>query len=124
LGARTVIRFQHLGNRPHMLDLIISDSTLPDGRTHIDVACEKGRIVAIGSSLKAEARETIDAGGYLLSPPFIDSHFHMDATLSLGIPRLNQSGTLLEGIRLWGELKPQLTHEAVIERALRYCDLA
>ena len=34
------------------------------------------------------------------------------------------SGTLLEGIALWGELKPQLTHEAVAERALRYCDLA
>jgi cytosine/creatinine deaminase len=48
----------------------------------------------------------------------------MDATLSLGIPRLNQSGTLLEGIALWGELKPLLTAEAVIERALRYCDLA
>jgi cytosine/creatinine deaminase len=42
----------------------------------------------------------------------------------LGIPRLNQSGTLLEGIALWGELKPLLTHAAVVERALRYCDLA
>ena len=59
-----------------------------------------------------------------MSPPFIDAHFHMDATLSLGMPRLNNSGTLLEGIALWGELKPLLTHEAVIERALRYCDLA
>jgi len=44
--------------------------------------------------------------GYLVSPPFVDAHFHMDATLSLGLPRLNQSGTLLEGIALWGELKP------------------
>jgi cytosine deaminase len=48
----------------------------------------------------------------------------MDATLSLGLPRLNVSGTLLEGIALWGELKPLLTHEAVVERALCYCDLA
>ena len=48
----------------------------------------------------------------------------MDATLSLGSPRLNVSGTLLEGIALWGELKPLLTHEALVERALRYCDLA
>jgi cytosine deaminase len=30
----------------------------------------------------------------------------MDATLSHGLPRINQSGTLLEGIALWGELKP------------------
>src|SRR5690606_28916118 len=50
--------------------------------------------------------------------------FHMDAALSYGIPRINRSGTLLEGIELWGELKPLLTHEAVQERALRYCDWA
>jgi len=48
----------------------------------------------------------------------------MDATLSLGLPRMNKSGTLLEGIQLWGELKPLLTAEAVIERALAYCDWA
>jgi cytosine deaminase len=66
----------------------------------------------------------IEAGGRLVAPPFADPHFHMDATLSLGLPRLNRSGTLLEGIALWGELKPLLTVEAVKERALRYCDLA
>ncbi len=60
----------------------------------------------------------------LVNPPFVDSHFHMDATLSLGLPRMNESGTLLEGIALWGELKPLLTTDAVIERALKYCDLA
>ena len=48
----------------------------------------------------------------------------MDATLSYGLPRINASGTLLEGIALWGELKPLLTHEAVKERALAYCDWA
>ena len=48
----------------------------------------------------------------------------MDATLSYGLPRINQSGTLLEGIALWGELKPQLTFEAIVERALTYCDWA
>jgi cytosine deaminase len=48
----------------------------------------------------------VDAAGQLLSPPFCDPHFHMDATLSYGLPRVNQSGTLLEGIALWGELKP------------------
>ncbi len=105
-------------------DLIFRNATLPDGRKGQDVAIAAGRIAAIGPSLQAEARETIDARGLLLSPPFVDCHFHMDATLSLGTPRLNVSGTLLEGIALWGELKPQLTREAVVERALRYCDLA
>src|SRR5271165_1417674 len=107
-----------------VFDLIIRDASLPDGRKGQDVAVSGGRIAAIEPGLEAEAGETIDARGYLLSPPFVDCHFHMDATLSLGQPRLNQSGTLLEGIALWGELKPLLTQEAVAERALRYCDLA
>jgi cytosine deaminase len=48
----------------------------------------------------------------------------MDATLSYGLPRINDSGTLLEGIALWGELKPTLVQEAIISRALTYCDWA
>ena len=105
-------------------DLIVRNATLPDSRPGLDIAVRGGRIAAIAPSIQAEAGRVIDAKGYLVAPPFVDCHFHMDATLSLGLPRMNQSGTLLEGIALWGELKPLLTHEAVIERALRYCDLA
>ena len=105
-------------------DLLIRNATLPDGRTGQDIAIEGGRIVAVQPNLAGEAGRAIDAAGHLVSPPFVDIHFHMDATLSLGLPRLNVSGTLLEGIALWGELKPLLTYEALVERALRYCDLA
>jgi cytosine deaminase len=107
-----------------MLDLILTGATLPDGRTGQDIAIKDGRIVEIRPAIAVEAMETIDATGRLVSPPFVDAHFHMDATLSLGLPRLNRSGTLLEGIALWNELKPLLTHEAVVDRALAYCDLA
>ena len=105
-------------------DLLVTNATLPDGRTGVDIAVADGRIVAIDRAIDAEAGEVVDAAGQLVTPPFVDPHFHMDATLSLGLPRLNQSGTLLEGIALWGELKPLLTEEAVVERAMRYCDLA
>jgi cytosine deaminase len=105
-------------------DLIVRGATLPDGRRDIDIAASGGRIVAIEPAIAAETGNEVDACGRLVAPPFVDCHFHMDATLSLGLPRLNQSGTLLEGIALWGELKPLLTVEAVAERALRYCDLA
>ncbi len=105
-------------------DLILKNANLPDGRTGVDIACKNGKIIEIGPKLPILAAEEIDCDGMLVSPPFVDSHFHMDATLSLGLPRMNESGTLLEGIALWGELKPILTIEAVIERALRYCDLA
>lgn len=107
-----------------MFDLLIKAAFLPDGRGPIDIAIKDGRIAVIGHVAAGDAAEVIDAGGHLVSPPFVDPHFHMDATLSLGMPRLNTSGTLLEGIALWGELKPMLTVEAVAERALRYCDLA
>ena len=106
------------------IDLLVKNARLPDGRAGMDIACEGGRITAVEPGIEAEAGRVIEADGRLVTPPFVDAHFHMDATLSLGLPRLNTSGTLLEGIALWGELKPLLTHEAVIERALRYCDLA
>jgi cytosine deaminase len=105
--------------------LLIRDATLPDGRQAQDLLLQDGRIAAIGSALAApDDAEVLDAGGWLLSPPFVDAHFHMDATLSYGLPRVNASGTLLEGIALWGELKPLLTQEAIVERALAYCDWA
>ncbi len=107
-----------------MFDLKITNASLPDGRTGIGIGIQNGRIAAIEPNLAGEAGEIIDASGQLVSPPFVDTHFHMDATLSLGQPRYNESGLLLEGIQIWGELKPLLTHEAVIQRALDYCDLA
>ena len=105
-------------------DLIVKNATLPDGRRGVDILCKDGFISDIGLNIDAEANQVIDAEGYLVSPPFIDPHFHMDATLSLGTPRLNVSGTLLEGIELWGELKPVQSIDDIIQRALKYCDLA
>jgi len=107
-----------------MLDLLITNASLLDGRTGMSVAVQNGRIVEVTPGLTAPAAETINAQGYLLTPPFCDPHFHMDATLSYGLPRVNESGTLLEGIAVWGELKPTLKAEAIIERALTYCDWA
>ncbi|MBL8583773.1 MAG: amidohydrolase family protein [Rhizobiaceae bacterium] len=104
-------------------DLIVKGGTLPDGRI-ADIGIAGERIAAIEPRIEAEAGRVIDAAGDLVAPPFVDPHFHMDATLSYGIPRINASGTLLEGIALWGELKPLLTHEAVKSRALAYCDWA
>ena len=105
--------------------MLIRHATLPDGRTDIDLLVQDGCIAAVGPQLPApEGMEVVDAQGWLITPPFVDAHFHMDATLSYGLPRVNRSGTLLEGIALWGELKPLLTQEALVERALAYCDWA
>jgi cytosine deaminase len=106
------------------MDLVIRNAILADGRRQIDIAIDGATIAAVGPRLALQGAREIDAGGDLVSTPFVDAHFHMDATLSYGLPRVNQSGTLLEGIALWGELKPQLAQDALVERALQYCDWA
>ena len=100
-----------------MLDLIIRNANLPDGRTGVDIAVANGLVSEVAPAIEAPAYREIDATGWLVSPPFVDSHFHLDSTLTYGQPRVNASGTLLEGIKIWGELKPTLTPETVKARA-------
>ena len=107
-----------------MFDLIVRGGTLPDGRV-ADIGIRGDRIAAVERLPDdVAAGAVIDATGDLVSPPFVDPHFHMDATLSYGQPRINASGTLLEGIALWGELREIATVEAMVARALDYCDWA
>ncbi len=106
------------------MDILVRGGMLPDG-SKADIAIAGDRIAEVAPVIDpAPGARIVDAGGCMISPPFVDPHFHMDATLSFGLPRVNQSGTLLEGIALWGELKPLLTPEAVRDRALAYCDWA
>ncbi|MEM9393558.1 MAG: amidohydrolase family protein [Pseudomonadota bacterium] len=104
-------------------DILLKGGTLPDGST-ADIGITGDRITGIGRLDGVEAGTIMDVTGDLVSPPFVDPHFHMDATLSYGTPRINASGTLLEGIGLWGELKKLATVEDLVERALEYCDWA
>jgi len=106
-----------------MFDLIVKQANLADGRI-VDVAVSGRQIMAVEDHIDAPAVQTIEARGCLLTAPFIDAHFHLDSTLSLGEPRLNQSGTLLEGIQIWNELKPDLTVESIKARARRSCEWA
>src|SRR5438128_3039825 len=78
----------------------------------VDLAIDGGRFVSGG-----EPRDTIDVEGRLVTPPLVDCHLHLDASLTAGKPRHNRSGTLIEGIHVWGELKESLTPEDVFERA-------
>ncbi len=104
-----------------MLDLLIKNVNLANGEKGRDIAVKDGEISQIAAAIQAPAKKVIEGNGQLASAPFVDSHFHMDSALSLGQPRLNQSGTLLEGIALWGELKPSLTVEVIKQRALEMC---
>ena len=85
----------------------------------LDVLTDSDRITAIrpAGEIAAEGRHELDAAGRLLSPPLVDPHVHMDAVLTVGEPRHNESGTLIEGILTWAERKPFLTHQDVKDRA-------
>ena len=107
-----------------MLDLILRRANLPDGRTGVDIGVADKRIVAMAPALAAEGAREIDATGRLVTPPFVDSHLHLDSTLSVGRPRFNESGTLLEGIEIWGALKPLISAQDVYDRALALCHWA
>ena len=104
-----------------MLQLLVRRATLIGQTSPVDIGCSDGRIVEVSARIEAEAEKEIDAGGCLVTAPFVDSHFHMDSTLTYGRPRVNQSGTLLEGIALWAELKPRLDGDDIKRRAHTLC---
>ena len=86
----------------------------------VDIRVEGDRIASItpaGSAKAAAADRVLEAEGRFLSPPLVDPHVHLDAVLTVGEPRHNESGTLIEGIQTWAERKPFLTHEDVKSRA-------
>jgi cytosine/creatinine deaminase len=85
----------------------------------VDVGIEDGRIGRIAARIEGRAGREIEAEGKLVSPPFIESHVHLDTTLTAGEPRWNESGTLFEGIQIWSERKKDLTREDVVARATR-----
>lgn len=59
----------------------------------------------------------LDADGNLVCPAFVEPHIHLDAALTAGEPRWNQSGTLFEGIECWSERKASLSRDDVLHRA-------
>jgi len=85
----------------------------------VDIGVADGRVRRIAPSIEGRAEHEIDADGRLVSPPFIESHVHLDTTLTAGEPRWNESGTLFEGIQIWSERKKSVSHQDVIERATR-----
>src|SRR5581483_2038508 len=83
----------------------------------VDLAADDSRWVRIGEELAVDAEREVDAAGRLVTPPLVDCHLHLDASLTAGRPRFNESGTLIEGIHVWGELKESLTADDVYTRA-------
>ncbi|HEY3724208.1 MAG TPA: amidohydrolase family protein, partial [Acidimicrobiia bacterium] len=69
-----------------MHDLVISGGTVVDGTgaapRRADVAIDGDRITEVGELEDRSARETIDAGGMLVTPGFVDVHTHFDGQIT------------------------------------------
>lgn len=85
----------------------------------LDIGIKDGIITAISPNLSESAHQELDLAGKLISPPFVESHIHLDSVLTAGEPRWNQSGTLFEGIEIWRDRKLTLNLDDVKNRALR-----
>ena len=101
------------------MDLVVRNARLRGREGQYDIGVENGVIRRIARRVPGRGEEEIDAAGNLVLPPYIDMHFHLDSALAYGEPRFNESGTLLEGIEIWGEKKRKMTVEEIRARAER-----
>ncbi len=95
---------------------VIRNAKLSSG-VIVDIAVQDSRIEAIGPRLAEIGQEEIDAQGQLVTVPLVDAHIHLDTTLTVPHRATNHSGTLLEGIQRWSEIKPNITVQDVKNRA-------
>ena len=83
-----------------------------------DSLVKDGKFAKIEPNITPEPNmEVIDCDGCMVLPQFIESHIHLDSTLTAGEPNWNMSGTLFEGIARWAERKEMLSVEDVKTRA-------
>lgn len=100
--------------------MLIKQVVIENAETKQDVRIVDGKFAEISAHLEAhEGEQVIEAEGKLMIPPFVDPHVHLDSTMTAGEPEWNESGTLFDGIRIWGERKQTLSHEDVKQRAIK-----
>src|SRR5207302_2588723 len=95
-----------------VLDLLLTGARLPGEEQLLDLAISDGRFVAP----EPEARQVLHLDGALVTPPLVEPHIHLDAVLTVGQPRPNVSGSLIEGIAVWADRVADLSYEDVQTR--------
>ena len=109
-----------------MIDLILRNARVAGQDGLCDIGVDDGRIVTLAAApaggaeaagaATAEAAEVVDLGGRLVTPPLVEPHIHLDAVLTVGQPRPNETGSLFEGIAIWADRVRDLTYDDVQSR--------
>ncbi len=98
------------------MDLVIHNARHDKTGALIDIGVRDGVIAAVEPGPIGPGTREIDAEGRMVSPALIEPHFHLEnALLWDGV--LNHSGTLEEAIRVYAQVKRDLTHDDIMRRA-------
>jgi cytosine/creatinine deaminase len=99
------------------MDIVIRNG-VSDRGAPLEVGIENGLIAALAERGLPAAERELDARGGIISPPFIESHFHLEnAYLWDGL--INQSGTLEEAIEIYARVKHELKPDDILVRTGR-----
>src|SRR5271168_2193435 len=100
------------------MDLILRNARAIGAENELtDIGIAGGRIAAIDPQLAADG-ETIDLGGRLVSPGFVETHIHLDKSCILDRCKSEQ-GTLAEAIAEVAAAKRHFSEDDVYQRARR-----
>ncbi|HXJ81883.1 MAG TPA: amidohydrolase family protein, partial [Candidatus Methylomirabilis sp.] len=98
------------------MDLVIRNASVGGAVGLVDIGVQGERVTRIVRGLGERGEVEIDAAGGLVTPGLVEPHVHLDAVLTEGEPRPNRSGSLFEGIEIWGERVRSVTREDVLRR--------
>ncbi len=86
--------------------MLIRNVYIENATTPTDVRIVDGVFAEIAPQLVAsEGEQIIEGNTNLMLPPYVEPHVHLDACLTAGTPRWNESGTLFEGVQIFSEYK-------------------
>jgi len=99
------------------MDLVIRGGISDTTGQPLEIGIAADRIAAVAASGLPGAPLELDAAGGMISPAFIEPHFHLENALLWDDTMMNQSGTLEEAIQIYAEVKQHLTTADIVARS-------
>jgi len=101
-------------------ELVIRNANLDGNGSIQDIGISAGKIKKIRNRIPVRGKQEIDAGGGIVTPPFIDPHTHLDKAYLK--PARNHTGTLEEAIEIMRDYKGEgliATLDQRVEQAIK-----
>jgi cytosine/creatinine deaminase len=99
------------------MDLILRAARIAGHTERVDIGIDDGKIAAVAPAVQASGRE-IDLGGRFVTPPFCETHIHLDKSCILTRCK-SEKGTLEEAIAEVAIQKKAFTQDDVYARACK-----